>query len=258
MEGKNYASGTCNIPPGRHILYYTEAKGGNAMLGAMFGLVLSGFIFFVLHVTGSGSFPRPLTAQEEKECLEKMQKGDASAKATLIEHNLRLVAHIIKKYYSGSNEQDDLISIGTIGLIKAVNTFDSSKGIRLSSYAARCIENEVLMYFRASRKNSQDISINEPIDTDKDGNVLTLMDIMATEDNILDNLDSRIKSEQLKKYIQEVLSSRERSIIQLRYGLDGNKPLTQREVAQKLGISRSYVSRIEKKALSSLYRRFSK
>lgn len=164
----------------------------------------------------------------------------------------------LKKYYAGSNDQDDLISIGTIGLIKAVNTFDVSKGIRLSSYAARCIENEVLMYFRASKKNAQDISINEPIDTDKDGNALTLIDVMATEDNILDNLDFKIKSEQLRRYVGEVLSPRERTIIELRYGLNGGKALTQREVAQKLGISRSYVSRIEKKSLAALNKRFSK
>lgn len=228
------------------------------MLGAVIGFALSGLIFFILHVTGSGSFPRPLTAQEERDCLERMKNGDGEAKAALIEHNLRLVAHIIKKYYAGSNDQEDLISIGTIGLIKAVNTFDVTKGIRLSSYAARCIENEVLMYFRASKKNAQDISMNEPIDTDKDGNALTLIDVMSTEDNILDNLDFKIKAEQLRCYVGEVLSPRERTIIELRYGLNGGKALTQREVAQKLGISRSYVSRIEKKSLAALNRRFSK
>ncbi len=228
------------------------------MLGAVLGFALSGLLFFILHVTGSGSFPRPLTAQEERDCLERLKNGDMKAKNELIEHNLRLVAHIIKKYYANSNDQDDLISIGTIGLIKAVNTFDSSKGIRLSSYAARCIENEVLMFFRSSKKTAQDISINEPLDTDKDGNALTLMDVMATEDNIIDNLDCKIKSEQLKRYIREVLSPREQTIIELRYGLTGRSPLTQREVAQKLGISRSYVSRIEKKSLGALYKRFTK
>ena len=228
------------------------------MLSTLIGAALSGLIFLILRVSGPGSFPRPLTAHEERDCLERMARGDKAAKNELVEHNLRLVAHIIKKYYSGSGDQDDLVSIGTIGLIKAVNTFDSSKGIRLSSYAARCIENEVLMYFRASRKSSQDISIDEPIDTDRDGNALTLMDVMASDDDILDDIDCKIKSEQLRKYIREILSPREQVIISLRYGLGGDDPLPQREVAQKLGISRSYVSRIEKKALSSLRRRFNR
>lgn len=197
-----------------------------------------------------------MTAKEEREYLERFQNGDMEARSKLIEHNLRLVAHIIKKYYSSQSDQDDLVSIGTIGLIKAVNTFDSSKGIRLSSYAARCIENEVLMFFRNGKKSAQDVSMNEPIDTDKEGNTLTLMDVMSTEDNIVDNLDIKIKSEQLKKYLVEVLTPRERIIIELRYGLNGSRPLTQREVAQRLKISRSYVSRIEKKALLTLRKRF--
>ncbi len=228
------------------------------MLVAFLREAISNLLFFVLHVTGNGSFPKPLTSQEEREYLERWKNGDRDARSKLIEHNLRLVAHIIKKYYSNANDQDDLISIGTIGLIKAIDSFDSDKGIRLSSYAARCIENEVLMFFRSGKKSSQDVSINEPIDTDKDGNTLTLIDIMATEDNIIDNLDCKIKSEQLKKYIAEVLSPRERTIIELRYGLDGRPPLTQREVASSLGISRSYVSRIEKKALGVLHKRFTK
>ena len=218
---------------------------GDSMLTALLSCALSGLIFFILHVTGAGSFPRPLTAEEERNCLERLKNGDSSARNELIEHNLRLVAHIVKKYYSNTNDQDDLISIGTIGLIKAVNTFDHSKGIRLSSYAARCIENEVLMYFRAAKKSAQDVSMNEPIDTDKDGNALTLMDVMATEDNIVENLDWKVKSEQLKRYIAQVLTPRERVIIELRYGLNNDHPLTQREVAARLKISRSYVSRIE-------------
>ena len=228
------------------------------MLTALLSCALSGLIFFILHVTGAGSFPRPLTAKEEQDCLERLKGGDQSARNELIEHNLRLVAHIVKKYYSNTNDQDDLISIGTIGLIKAVNTFDHTKGIRLSSYAARCIENEVLMYFRASKKSAQDVSMNEPIDTDKDGNALTLMDVMATEDNIVDNLDWKVKAEQLKRYIAQALTPRERVIIELRYGLNDDHPLTQREVASRLKISRSYVSRIEKKALQLLKRQFDK
>lgn len=228
------------------------------MLTALLSCALSGLIFFILHVTGAGSFPRPLTAEEERNCLERLKNGDRHARDELIEHNLRLVAHIVKKYYSNTSDQDDLISIGTIGLIKAVNTFDHTKGIRLSSYAARCIENEVLMYFRAAKKSAQDISMNEPIDTDKDGNALTLMDVMSTEDNIVDNLDCKVKSEQLKRYIAQVLTPRERLIIELRYGLNNDHPLTQREVAARLKISRSYVSRIEKKALQLSKRQFDK
>jgi RNA polymerase sporulation-specific sigma factor len=212
-------------------------------------------IYFVLHVTNSGSFPRPLTAEEERQSLARLAAGDESARSELIEHNLRLVAHIIKKYYSNARDQDDLISIGTIGLIKAVSTFDSGKGTRLATYAARCIENEILMYFRSQKKSAQDIYISDPIDTDRDGNQLVLMDVLAADDTILDDVDLKIRSEKLHRCIAR-LRGREKTIIELRYGTGGGAPLTQREVASRLGISRSYVSRIEKRALSGLREMF--
>lgn len=214
--------------------------------------------FFMLHVCGNGTFPRPLSAKEERECLIKCSEGDLLARNKLVEHNLRLVAHIIKKYYSNQNEQDDLVSIGTIGLIKAINTYDISKNIKLSSYASRCIENEILMHFRNLKKSSQDISMNEAIDIDKDGNPLTLLDIMSVDDNIADELDLKFNTQKLNTFINEELSNREKKIIILRYGLNGQEPLTQREVASMLNISRSYVSRIEKKALQLLKKRFDK
>lgn len=214
--------------------------------------------FFMLHVCGNGTFPRPLSAKEERECLIKCSEGDLLARNKLVEHNLRLVAHIIKKYYSNQNEQDDLVSIGTIGLIKAINTYDISKNIKLSSYASRCIENEILMHFRNLKKSSQDISMNEAIDIDKDGNPLTLLDIMSVDDNIADELDLKFNTQKLNTFINEELSIREKKIIILRYGLNGQEPLTQREVASMLNISRSYVSRIEKKALQLLKKRFDK
>ena len=228
------------------------------MFDLLFELLSRISLFFILHVTGAGTFPRPLSEKDEREYLEKVRNGDIEARNKLVEHNLRLVAHIVKKYYGSGAEQDDLVSIGTIGLIKAINTFDTDKNIRLSSYASRCIENEILMYFRNSRKMSQDISLNEEIDSDSDGNSLTLMDVMSVEDSIIDELDTKIKSEKLSTYINECLTARERLIIKMRYGLDGHNPLTQREVAQRLKISRSYVSRIEKKALSSLKKRYEK
>ena len=166
------------------------------------------------------------------------------------------MAHIIKKYYGKQNEQDDLVSIGTIGLIKAVDTFNPDKNIRLSSYASRCIENEILMHFRAAKKTAQDISLNETIDTDKDGNPLTLLDIMAVDDHILDDLDKKLNTQKLGKFINEELTEREKTVIVLRYGLNGNEPMTQKNVAKLLNISRSYVSRIETKALKQLRKRF--
>ena len=218
--------------------------------------LLSHVFYLFLHVTGNGTFPRALSAAQEKKCLEEMAQGSQSARQKLIEHNLRLVAHIIKKYYANQNDQEDLISIGTIGLIKAIDTFDAEKGIRLSSYASRCIENEILMFFRSGKKSAQDVSINEPIDTDKDGNALTILDTMAVDDTIVENIDIKMKSEKLYGYLQSALTQREREVVCRRYGLCGFRPQPQREVAKRLGISRSYISRIEKKALEKLRREF--
>jgi len=220
--------------------------------------VLSRFLYLCLHITTGGSFPKPLSAKKEMEALLRLKEGDTKAKDLLIEHNLRLVVHIIKKYYSNFKEQDDLISIGTIGLIKAVTTFDCEKGTRFATYASRCIENEILMYFRGKKKSAQDIYISDPIDTDKDGNSLTLMDVVADSENILDDLDIKMKAEKLYRLMDKTLDARERQILYLRYGLMCTGALTQREVAQKLGISRSYVSRIEKKALETLRPHFEK
>lgn len=217
---------------------------------------LSSILFFFLHITSAGSFPKALTAAEEKKYLEQMAAGDHHARQKLIEHNLRLVAHIAKKYYADENDRDDLVSIGTVGLIKAVDSFDPTKGIRLSSYASRCIENEILMFFRSAKKTAQDVSLNDPIDTDTDGNTLTLLDTIATDDHILEDIDLRMKVRQLYDAVKTRLSPREREIILLRYGLTGQRPLVQREVAKKLNISRSYVSRLEKKALQKLRKAF--
>lgn len=228
------------------------------MFTMLIELALANLLYFALHIENGGSFPRPLSAADEQECFELMEKGDKDARNKLIEHNLRLVAHIVKKYYSVSKEQDDLISIGTVGLIKAVGTFDYNKGTRFATYASRCIENEILMHFRTLKKSAGDVYINEPIDTDKDGNQLTLIDIIADDSSIIDTIDLKIKSEHLHKFILESLDTRERTIIINRYGLYGTAPLTQREVAKLLDISRSYVSRIEKRALTVLRRRFNK
>ena len=213
---------------------------------------------FILHICHSDTFPKPLTKAQEDEYIMKASQGDKNAKNKLVEHNLRLVAHIIKKYYHCVSDQDDLVSIGTIGLIKAVNTYNPDKKIKLSSYASRCIENEILMHFRNCKKSAQDISLNEAIDSDKDGNPLTLMDIMATEDCIIDDIDTKINLEKLYGYMNEVLSKREIEILTLRFGLYNRTPLTQREIAKMLNISRSYVSRIEKKALETLRKKYDK
>lgn len=218
---------------------------------------ISEYVFlFILHICHGETFPKPLSKKQEEEYIALSSSGDKEAKSKLVEHNLRLVAHIIKKYYHNDSEQDDLVSIGTIGLIKAINTYNPDKNIKLSSYASRCIENEILMHFRNTKKSALDVSLNESIDTDKDGNPLTLMDIMSVDDNIADDIDTKINLDNLYKYMDEVLTNREKEILTMRFGLNDTKPLTQREIASKLKISRSYVSRIEKKALSTLRKRY--
>lgn len=218
---------------------------------------LGQYIFtFILHICGNGKFPKPLSEEKEKEYLLKSKNGDIKARNILVEHNLRLVAHIIKKYYAVNVDQDDLVSIGTIGLIKAINTFDIDKNIKLSSYASRCIENEILMHFRNLKKSSQNVSLEDAVDIDKDGNTLKLMDLLSIDDDFADNLDKKLNLQKINKYLTETLTKRELQIINLRYGLNGGKPLTQREVSSIMNISRSYVSRIEKKALEKLKARY--
>ena len=220
-------------------------------------VLLANVLFFMLRASpAAGSLPLPLSAREEREALAAMAAGDEGARNRLIEHNLRLVAHVVKKYYAAREDQDDLISIGTIGLIKAVGTFDAGKNARLATYACRCIENEILMYFRAQRKQSQEVSLSEPIDSDSDGNAISLMDVIRCDDQMLEEIDLSDRRGLLHRYLAEELDGREREILALRYGLGGREPRTQRETAEKLGISRSYVSRIEKKALAKLAGRF--
>lgn len=216
--------------------------------------IFSNLLFLALHLDKPNMFPKPLSAKDERMYFEMMKNGDKNARDKLIEHNLRLVAHIIKKYYSTSQEQDDLISIGTIGLIKAVSTFDYTKGNRFATYGSKCIENEILMHFRSLKKISNEVFFDQAIDTDKDGNPLTLMEIIADDCNICESVELKIRSAQLYNYIEKVLDRREHEIIVKRFGLFNSKPLTQREVAKELNISRSYVSRIEKKALEKLKR----
>lgn len=215
--------------------------------------LISNSWFLILRVSPIGnSFPKPLSSAEERDAILKMETGDEQAKELLIRHNLRLVAHIVKKFYASREDQDDLISVGTIGLIKAISSYNSGKNIRLATYAAKCIENEILMYFRTLKKQSGEVSLSDPIDTDKDGNALTLIDIISCEDTMLDDLADAERRGTLLRLVVDALTERERDIIIMRYGLYGNKPHTQQTVAEHFNISRSYVSRIEKKALEKL------
>lgn len=226
------------------------------MFSELIGSFLNQILFITLHLNVSSSFPPPLSASEEKECLRLMGQGDIKAKQKLIEHNLRLVAHIIKKYYSNYCDQEDLISIGTIGLIKGINSFNADKGTRLATYAARCVENEILMHFRAAKKTTNEVFMSDPIESDSDGDTLTLMDVICSEDNLLDEIDIKIKTEKLQKILSKMKKDREFEILVLRYGLNGERPLTQREIAKKMKISRSYVSRLEKKGIDYLREQF--
>lgn len=205
------------------------------------------------------SFPKPLDAKEEESLFMEFRAGKSQARDLLIEHNLRLVAHIVKKYTQPERDNEDLISIGTVGLIKAVDTFDAAKGIRLGTYAARCIENELLMFFRAGKKTAKEIYLQDPIGTDKEGNAISLLEIIeAEEEDYTDRIERKEKLAVLPKLLTEHLEEREREIIALRYGLYGGRELTQREIADRMAISRSYVSRIEKKALRKLREQFEK
>lgn len=200
----------------------------------------------------TGSFPKPLTEQEEQFYLKLAAQGDLEARNILIERNLRLVAHIMKKYYAQVDDQEDLISIGTIGLIKGITTFDPNKGARLATYAARCVENEILMYFRSQKKSSQDVSLSDYIETSTDGAALALMDVVSEDEDLFEQVSKQQALEGVCQAVDSVLTEQEKQVIILRYGLGGAAPCRQREVAKRIGISRSYVSRIEKKALGKL------
>lgn len=214
--------------------------------------ILSNLFNIILGISNSQSFPPPLSAEEEEKCFRLMSEGDKDARQKLILHNLRLVSHIIRKYYSTSKCQDDLVSVGSIGLVKAVDSYVLGKSTKFATYAAKCIQNEVLMYFRAQKKLANEVSINETIDVDRDGNPLTYIDVISCDDSITDDVDLKMQSDKMYNYINTILNNREKQILIMRYGLYGHRQYTQREVAEHLGISRSYVSRLEKSALDKL------
>jgi len=218
--------------------------------------VLSHLFNLILGIGNAQSFPPPLSPEEESEYFSRMKNGDEEARQRLILHNLRLVAHIIRKYYSGSKCQDDLISVGSIGLVKAVDSYNQNKTTKFATYAAKCIQNEVLMFFRSQKKLANEVSINETIDIDRDGNPLTYIDVISCDDTVAEDVDRKMQTDRMYYFINNVLSEREKQIIIMRYGLYGSRQFTQREVALAMGISRSYVSRIEKSALDKLFEAF--
>lgn len=226
----------------------------------MLTLCMSGFfaflksaVFVVGYISNNNLFPEPLTSEEEKIYIEKFEQGDEEARNILIERNLRLVAHVCKKYGTANVEQDDLISIGTVGLIKGIKSFDSSKGVRLATYVSRCIENEILMYLRTIKKIGAEVYLEDTIGKDKDDNTVSLQEVIENDErSIEDEVDLKFKIKKLYQKMKEVLKDREKLILEMRFGLDGKKPRTQNQIAKKLGISRSYVSRIETKAISKL------
>ena len=217
---------------------------------------LTKVFYLFLRVSTINSFPPPLSQEEEKRLFLLSRQGNKRAREILIEHNLRLVSHIVKKYFSSAKNQEELISIGSIGLIKAIDSFDIKKGAKFATYASKCVQNEILMYFRAQKKQSCEVSINETIDTDKDGNPLTFSDIICTDDTIVDDIESRIYSKKAIEIVKTSLTPRERRIIVLRYGLNNQKPKTQKQIAEILNISRSYVSRIEKAGIEKIRSEF--
>ncbi len=220
---------------------------------AFFIQCLQSMTLLLSYIANGNTFPKPLPAAEERACLERFAKGDMEARNTLIEHNLRLVAHIVKKYSSCGQEQEELLSIGTIGLIKGISSFNPEKGVRLATYAARCVENEVLMLLRSKKKEQGDVSLNESIGTDKEGNQIMLMDVIPGDnEDIFDSIHTDMEVKKLYRNLEKELDDREREVIVLRYGLIDGNCLHQREIAKKLNISRSYVSRIEKKAVQKL------
>ena len=218
--------------------------------------LLSKVLCLFLRVSNGNSFPPPLPTDEEERLFAELRQGNKKARERLIEHNLRLVAHIVKKYFSSAKNQDDLVSIGSIGLIKAIDSFNVKNGTKFATYASKCVQNEILMYFRVQKKLSCEVSINETIDTDKDGNPLTFSDIICTDDTIVDDIETKIYSKKAIEIIKTALTPRERRIIVLRYGLNNQKAQTQNQIAQTLGISRSYVSRIEKAGIEKIREEF--